>query len=77
MKIKPLKDYKKPLYAIGVGTAIMAVALTGCTDPAKDKQDNNTATEYAKEESADATTDEIREVVVDTITAGIVYIHTK
>ena len=76
MKIKPLKDYKRPLYAIGVGTAIMAVALTGCTDPAKDKQDNNTATEYAKEESADAT-DETLKVITETITAGIVYIHSN
>ena len=77
MKIKPLKDYKKPLYAIGVGTAIMAVALTGCTDPDKGKQDNNSATEYEKEESADAATEESLKVVVETITAGIVYIHTK
>ena len=62
MKIKPLKDYKKPLYAIGVGTAIMAVALTGCTDPA-----------IAETET---TTVELQEVI-ETITAGIVYIHTK
>lgn len=76
MKIKSIKNYKKPLYAIGLSTAIMAVALTGCTDPAKDKQDNNTATEYAKEEWADAT-DETLKVITETITAGIVYIHTK
>lgn len=33
MKITPTKDYKKPLYALGLATAIMAVAVTGCTDP--------------------------------------------
>ncbi|MBR3279824.1 MAG: hypothetical protein IKG01_13120 [Lachnospiraceae bacterium] len=32
MKITPAKDYKKPLYAIGVTAAIMAVSVTGCTD---------------------------------------------
>ena len=30
MKISPLKDYKKPLYAIGIAAAIAATALTGC-----------------------------------------------
>lgn len=33
MKITPAKNYKKPLYAIGVTAAVMAVAVTGCTDP--------------------------------------------
>lgn len=33
MKITPSKDYKKPLYAIGIGAAIIATSLTGCTDP--------------------------------------------
>lgn len=61
MKVKPLKDYKKPLYAIGLSAAIMATALTGCTDPAKENPDNSSA---------------IQEVV-ETITAGIVYIHTE
>lgn len=61
MKIKPLKEYKKPLYAIGLSAAIMATALTGCTDPAKENPDNSSA---------------IQEVV-ETITAGIVYIHTE
>ena len=32
MKITPAKDYKKPLYAIGVTAALMAVSVTGCTD---------------------------------------------
>ncbi len=30
MRISPLKDYKKPLYAIGIAAAIAATALTGC-----------------------------------------------
>ncbi|MCR4558081.1 MAG: hypothetical protein K5779_09695 [Saccharofermentans sp.] len=32
MKITPAKDYKKPLYAIGISAAIMAVSVTGCTN---------------------------------------------
>ena len=32
MKITPAKDYKKPLYAIGIMTTLMAVTVTGCTD---------------------------------------------
>lgn len=32
MKITPAKNYRKPLYAIGVTAAIMAVSVTGCTD---------------------------------------------
>ena len=35
MKITPSKDYKKPLYAIGIAAAIAAVSLTGCTDPGR------------------------------------------
>ena len=34
MKITPSKDYKKPLYAIGIAAAIAAAGLTGCSDPA-------------------------------------------
>ena len=33
MKITPAKDYKKPLYAIGISAAIMALSVTGCTNP--------------------------------------------
>lgn len=33
MKIAPAKNYKKPLYAIGIAAAIMTVAVTGCTEP--------------------------------------------
>ena len=32
MEIRPAKAYKKPLYAIGLATAIMSVSLTGCAD---------------------------------------------
>ena len=32
MKITPSKDYKKPLYAIGVTTTILALSVTGCTN---------------------------------------------
>ena len=35
MKITQAKNYKKPLYAIGLATAIMAAAVSGCTDPGK------------------------------------------
>ena len=30
MKITQSKDYKKPLYAIGVAAALAAVSVTGC-----------------------------------------------
>ena len=33
MKITPAKDYKKPRYAIGISAAIMALSVTGCTNP--------------------------------------------
>lgn len=32
MKITPAKNYKKPLYAIGIAATLMAVSVTGCTD---------------------------------------------
>ena len=35
MKITPSKDYKKPLYAIGIAAALTALSITGCTDPGK------------------------------------------
>lgn len=62
MKIKPAKDYKKPIYAIGLAAAMAAssLALTGCTDPAKEEPDNSSTVQ----------------MVVETITGGIVYIHT-
>ena len=30
METRPAKAYKKPLYALGLATAIMSVSLTGC-----------------------------------------------
>ena len=35
MKITPSKNYKKPLYALGLTAALAAATLTGCTDPGK------------------------------------------
>ena len=32
MKITPEKNYKKPLYAVGITAAAMAIAITGCSD---------------------------------------------
>ena len=33
MKIVPVKNYKKPLYAVGVATCVVACAIAGCKDP--------------------------------------------
>ncbi|MBE7070543.1 MAG: hypothetical protein E7386_08585 [Ruminococcaceae bacterium] len=35
MKIAQAKNYKKPLYAIGLAATIMAASVSGCTDPGK------------------------------------------
>lgn len=35
MKITQAKNYKKPLYAIGLAASIMAASVSGCTDPGK------------------------------------------
>lgn len=35
MKITQAKDYKKPLYAIGIAAALMAASVSGCTDSGK------------------------------------------
>ena len=37
MKITHAKDYRKPLYAIGIAATIMAMSVTGCTDPGSGK----------------------------------------
>ena len=42
MKISQAKNYRKPLYAIGLSAAIMAVAVTGCTDPGSDSRGGRT-----------------------------------
>jgi len=44
MKIIPEKNYRKPLYAIGIAAAV-ALTMTGCTDPDKPVQlDGDVAT---------------------------------
>lgn len=44
MKIAHAKDYKKPLYAIGIAATIVAVSVTGCTDdPGKVKYSGDVA----------------------------------
>jgi hypothetical protein len=35
MKITQAKNYKKPLYAIGIAAAIVAASVSGCTDSGK------------------------------------------
>ena len=35
MKIAQAKNYKKPLYAIGVAAAVVTMAVTGCSNPAQ------------------------------------------
>jgi hypothetical protein len=35
MKITQAKNYKKPLYAIGIAAAIVAASVSGCSDPTK------------------------------------------
>ena len=35
MKITQAKNYKNPLYAIGLAATIMAASVSGCTDPGK------------------------------------------
>ena len=45
MKITTAKDYKTPVYAIGVAATVMTLAVSGCTAPAsksKDKTKNTT-----------------------------------
>ena len=32
MNVKPVSDYKKPLYALGLAATVMAVSVTGCAD---------------------------------------------
>ena len=49
MKITPAKDYKKPLYAIGIAATIMAVAVTGCTKPVQYAGDEVVCTDETKE----------------------------
>ena len=41
MKITPAKDYKKPLYAIGIAATLMAASVTGCTDLSFNSKNGN------------------------------------
>ena len=47
MKITPAKDYKKPLYAVGLAATVMTMAVTGCTVPAtKSKERSKNTADY-------------------------------
>ena len=52
MKITQAKDYKKPLYAVGIAAALTALAVTGCGDnpgkPVDYAGDIQVVTEYSK-----------------------------
>lgn len=69
MKITNIKNYKKPLYAIGLSAVIMAVAITGCTKPEKGDVQLGGAAEVREDEQETETS--IEPVVVE---AGIVSI---
>lgn len=71
MKITSVKDYKKPLYAIGMSAVIMAVTLTGCHNPVKEEVQLGGAAELREDEQE--TEESITPV---TITAGIVSVDT-
>ena len=80
MKITPSKDYKKPLYAIGIAAALTAAAVSGCTFPgaelAGETTVGSTPTETEVELDGDVTMppEETKREIVNTITAGIVTI---
>ena len=75
MKISPLKNYKKPLYAIGIAAVIAATALTGCGEVEYAGTTDTKPTESEVELSGDVamvpeeTTSETEKPL---ITAGIV-----
>jgi hypothetical protein len=72
MKITPSKDYKKPLYAIGIAAAIAAAGLTGCSDPAATE---TTETEVGPMGETQGYCDpQPTDRIVSSITAGIVTI---
>lgn len=75
MKISPLKDYKKPLYAIGIAAALTATALTGCGEVEYSGTTDTKPTESVVEYSGDVTMapeETTSETVSGLITAGIV-----
>ena len=40
MKITPVKNYKIPLYAVGMTAIMLATAATGCKDPGRIRRDS-------------------------------------
>lgn len=75
MKISPLKDYKKPLYAIGIAAAIAATALTGCGEVEYAGTADTKPTESEVELSGDVAMvpeETVTETVKPLITDGIV-----
>ena len=81
MKITQSKDYKKPLYAIGIAAALTAAAVSGCSFPGVELAGETTTsaapTESEVELDGDVAieqTEQKRESIVETITAGIVTI---
>lgn len=80
MKITQSKDYKKPLYAIGIAAALTAAAVSGCSFPGVELAGETTTTAPSETEVeidgdiAIEQTEPKRESIVETITAGIVTI---
>ena len=72
MKITSIKNYKKPLYAIGLSAVIMAVAITGCTKPEKGDVQLGGAAEVREDEQETETS--IEPVVTE---AGIISIDSE
>ena len=75
MKISPLKNNKKPLYAIGIAAVIAATALTGCGEVEYAGTADTKPTESQVELSGNvamAPEETTRETVNSLITAGIV-----
>lgn len=72
MKITSIKNYKKPLYAIGLSAVIMAVAITGCTKPEKGDVQLGGAAEVREDEQETETS--IEPVVIE---AGIISIDSE
>ena len=80
MKITQAKNYRKPLYAIGLATVIMAASVSGCTDPGKgpdyaggmDVRPTETTEVALAGDVTMAPEETTRETVSTLITAGIV-----
>ena len=72
MKITSIKNYKKPLYAIGLSAVIMAVAITGCTKPEKGDVQLGGAAELREDEQETETS--IEPIVTE---AGIITIDSE